>query len=443
MRYKKPNTKKHEHFLQTRKEPNALYLGVNTNIKCFNNICPSEKHYWYFFNHIDLENKINITYNPKFGVYLGKITFDKKGNKLIPEYISTSIENLEEEVKKIKNPLWIAEKNDDYVKPEPFFFEDNIFGKKVKITRDNYRLTNPNNLEYQCKIEKNTIILNQEQIISYVKEIHSKNVKIIQEYIEQIYKDNGIKPYAFDDEFYEELGDLGIITQRQVEGFKSDRLIKKNSLLLTMLDYLARQDRKSKDYLITFDDEYFYDYFVFSLGGFMLKLSQGMLQNEINSLFNPAVYIDDTKVNYKDLSENLNKHYEKELLNMGFEKKGSYFVDYFDYSFNYKGFFEINLDDYFPNNLHSKTMVKLKYNNEINFGIKYKYNFVETPNILYTKKNNQMEEFYIPSTLGKYYFQISRYHNEVFFELLKPYYPDIKNLPKGWCKEMIEKSNNL
>ncbi|EAK9955327.1 hypothetical protein A0Z27_08525, partial [Campylobacter lari] len=156
MRYKKPDTKKHEQFLQTRKEPNALYLGVNTNIKCFNNICPSEKNYWYFFNHIDLENKIHITYNPKFGIYLGKIIFDKKGNKLLPKYIPTSIENLEEEVKKIKNPLWIAEKNNNYVEPEAIFFEDNILGKKIKTTRGNYHITNPKNLEYQCKIEKNT-----------------------------------------------------------------------------------------------------------------------------------------------------------------------------------------------------------------------------------------------------------------------------------------------
>ncbi|EGK8089986.1 hypothetical protein IO411_001679, partial [Campylobacter lari] len=350
MRYKEPDTKKHEQFLQTRKEPNVFYLGVNTNIKCFNNICPSEKNYWYFFNHIDLENKINITYNPKFGIYLGKIIFNKKGNKLLPKYIPTSIENLEEEVKKIKNLLWIAEKNDNYVKPEVIFFEDTILGKKIKTTRGNYHITNPKNLEYQCKIEKNTTILNQEQILSYVKEIHSENVRIIQDYIDQIYKDNGIKPYAFDDEFYEELGNLGIITQRQVEGFKNNRLIKKNSLLLTMLDYLARQDRKSKDYLITFDDEYFYDYFVFSLGGFILKLSQGMLQNEINSLFNPAAYIDDTKINYNDLNNELIRKYEKEIFGMGFEKRGSYFVDYFDYSFNYNGFFEINLDDYFPNN---------------------------------------------------------------------------------------------
>ncbi|AJC90876.1 hypothetical protein [Campylobacter subantarcticus] len=404
-----PNKKKYKHFLQTRKNSQALYLGINTNIKCFNNICPSEKQDW-FIEYL-LDNKLDEFYNPKFGIYLGKIIFNKKGNKLIPEYIPTSIENLEEEIIKIKNPLWIAEKNGDYVEP------------KITSTTEgqSYRITSPKNLEYQCKIEKNTTVLNQEQILSYVNKIHSENVKIIQDYIEQIYKDNGIKPYAFDDELYEELGSLEIITQRQVEGFKNDRLIKKNSLLLVMLDYLARQDRKNKDYLITFDDEYFYDYFVFSLGGFILKLSQGMLQNEINSLFNPAAYIDDTKIHYNKLNDELSKKYEKEIFNMGFEKRGNYFVDYFDYSFNYNGFFEIN-----------------KYNgsyyDELNLA-----SSLDSPNIICYDKSSIKKCILSPSTLGKYYFQISRYHEEVFFELLRPYYPNMKNLPKGWNKEMIEK----
>ncbi|MCR8678244.1 hypothetical protein CAMP5053_08510, partial [Campylobacter sp. S4:11] len=95
-----------------------------------------------------------------------------------------------------------------------------------------------------------------------------------------------------------------------------------------------------------------------------------------------------------NLNDELSKKYEKEIFDMGFEKRGSYFVDYFDYSFNYNGFFEINLDDYFPNNLHSKTLVKLKYNDAIKFGIKYKYNYIKIPNIQYTKKNNQKDEFY-------------------------------------------------
>lgn len=96
-----PDVEKYKHFLQTRKEPYAIYLAVNTNIKSFNNICPSEKYIWK----LNDMNELDQWYNPKFGIYLGKIVFDKKGNKLIPTYIPTKFENLEEELKKIKNPL--------------------------------------------------------------------------------------------------------------------------------------------------------------------------------------------------------------------------------------------------------------------------------------------------------------------------------------------------
>nr|MCR6527207.1 hypothetical protein [Campylobacter lari]MCR6539275.1 hypothetical protein [Campylobacter lari]MCR6556420.1 hypothetical protein [Campylobacter lari] len=64
---------------------------------------------------------------------------------------------------------------------------------------------------------------------------------------------------------------------------------------------------------------------------------------------------------------------------------------------------------------------------------------LDSPNIICYDKNSIKKCILKPSTLGKYYFQINKYHEEVFFELLKPYYPSIKNLPKGWSKEMVEK----
>ncbi|HEG6006016.1 TPA: hypothetical protein SE358_001866, partial [Campylobacter jejuni] len=176
----------------TRKEPYAIYLAINTNIKSYNNICPSEQYFWKFNDMNELE-----CYNPKFGIYLGKIVFDKKGNKLIPKYIATKFENLEEEVKKIKNPLWLANKNPNYIKPK---FYDGMDG--------GYYFESPNNLEYQCKIEKDTQILSQEQIISYVKELYSKNTMIIKNYIDAINKNHGIKPFVFSDEIYDQLGEV-------------------------------------------------------------------------------------------------------------------------------------------------------------------------------------------------------------------------------------------
>ncbi|WP_270980270.1 hypothetical protein [Campylobacter helveticus] len=405
---------KYEQFLQTRKEPQAIYLAINTNIKSFNNMCPSKEQHWLLGYWKEAE--LNKWYDPKFGVYLGKIVFDKKGNKLIPKYLPTSIENLEEEVKKIKNPLWLANKNLNYIKPE-------LHGT---TEGQSYYMADPNNLEYECKIEKNTQVLSQVQIISYVKEIHSKNVKMIQNYMDTINKDYGIKPYVLSDEIYDELGKVGILTKEQAERFKEGGYSIKGipSLLLTALDYLAKQNKKDEDYLITFDDEYFYEHFVESLEGFTLaELFQGMLQNETKLLFNPAAYIDDTKVNYRDLSKEFNKRYEKEIFEIGFEKKYNAFMDYYDRYFEYDGFF------------HTRHFDGLLYD-DLNLA-----SYLKSPNVVYYEEKKWIERRkLIPSVLGKYYFEFA-YQEGVYIELLRPYYPSIKDLPEGWDNKMLEKAN--
>ncbi len=45
-----------------------------------------------------------------------------------------------------------------------------------------------------------------------------------------------------------------------------------------------------------------------------------------------------------------------------------------------------------------------------------------------------------PFALGKYYFELS-YQKGVYIELLRPYYPSIKDLPEGWDNKMLEKAN--
>ncbi|HAA2135064.1 TPA_asm: hypothetical protein GD883_09005, partial [Campylobacter jejuni] len=117
--------------------------------------------------------------------------------------------------------------------------------------------------------------------------------------------------------------------------------------MLAMLDYLAKQNKKDEDYLITFDDEYFYADLVWSLKDFLLELSYGLFQDETKLLFNPAAYMDDTKIDYKNLNEEINKRYEKILLDMGFEGENGYFNDYYDYGFGNNGIFKFNIYDYF------------------------------------------------------------------------------------------------
>lgn len=413
-----PDVEKHEDFLQTGKEPYAIYLAINTNIKSYNNICPSEKYFWKFDN----MNELDKWYNPKFGIYLGKIVFDKKDNKLIPKYIAAKFENLEEEVKKIKNPLWLANKNPNYIEPK---FYDGMSG--------GYYFESPNNLEYQCKIEKDTQVLSQEQIISYVKELYSKNTIIIKNYIDAINKDYGIKPFVFSDEIYDELGEVGILTKEQANNFKDKSYIKKDPILLAMLDYLAKQNKKDEDYLITFDDEYFYTYLVWSLKDFLLELSYGLFQDETELLFNPAAYMDDTKIYYQNLNEEINKRYEKILLNMGFEGENGYFKDYYDYGFGNNGIFEFSIYDYFAyDEIGVQPIQQSPY-------VPPKSPF-DSPNFVYSDGNYHGDAKLVPSALGKYYFELL-YQKEIYIELLRPYYPSIKDLPEGWDNKMLEKAN--
>lgn len=413
-----PDVEKHEDFLQTRKEPYAIYLAINTNIKSYNNICPSKKYFWKFDN----MNELDKWYNPKFGIYLGKIVFDKKDNKLIPKYIAAKFENLEEEVKKIKNPLWLANKNPNYIEPK---FYDGMSG--------GYYFESPNNLEYQCKIEKDTQVLSQEQIISYVKELYSKNTIIIKNYIDAINKDYGIKPFVFSDEIYDELGEVGILTKEQANNFKDKSYIKKDPILLAMLDYLAKQNKKDEDYLITFDDEYFYTYLVWSLKDFLLELSYGLFQDETELLFNPAAYMDDTKIYYQNLNEEINKRYEKILLNMGFEGENGYFKDYYDYGFGNNGIFEFSIYDYFAyDEIGVQPIQQSPY-------VPPKSPF-DSPNFVYSDGNYHGDAKLVPSALGKYYFELL-YQKEIYIELLRPYYPSIKDLPEGWDNKMLEKAN--
>ncbi|WP_072223094.1 hypothetical protein [Campylobacter coli] len=413
-----PDVEKHEDFLQTRKEPYAIYLAINTNIKSYNNICPSEKYFWKFDN----MNELDKWYNPKFGIYLGKIVFDKKDNKLIPKYIAAKFENLEEEVKKIKNPLWLANKNPNYIEPK---FYDGMSG--------GYYFESPNNLEYQCKIEKDTQVLSQEQIISYVKELYSKNTMIIKNYIDAINKDYGIKPFVFSDEIYDELGEVGILTKEQANNFKDKSYIKKNPILLAMLDYLAKQNKKDEDYLITFDDEYFYTYLVWSLKDFLLELSYGLFQDETKLLFNPTAYMEDTKIYYKNLNEEINKRYEKILLDMGFKGENGYFNDYYDYGFGNNGIFKFSIYDYFA---YDEIGVQPIQQNPY---VPPKSPF-DSPNFVYSDGDYHGDAKLVPSALGKYYFELL-YQKEIYIELLRPYYPSIKDLPEGWDNKMLEKAN--
>ncbi|EHT8119555.1 hypothetical protein KXN09_000533, partial [Campylobacter jejuni] len=173
---------------------------------------------------------------------------------------------------------------------------------------------------------------------------------------------------------------------------------------------------------------YFYADLVWSLKDFLLELSYGLFQDETKLLFNPAAYMDDTKIDYKNLNEEINKRYEKILLDMGFEGENGYFNDYYDYSFGNNGIFKFNIYDYFA---YDEIGVRPYVSPRSPF---------YSPNFVYSDGNYHGDAKLIPSALGKYYFELS-YQKGVYIELLRPYYPSIKDLPEGWDNKMLEKAN--
>ena len=67
--------------------------------------------------------------------------------------------------------------------------------------------------------------------------------------------------------------------------------------------------------------------------------------------------------------------------------------------------------------------------------------YIKSPNVVYYEEKKWIERRkLIPSVLGKYYFEFA-YQEGVYIELLRPYYPSIKDLPEGWDNKMLEKAN--
>lgn len=192
---------------------------------------------------------------------------------------------------------------------------------------------------------------------------------------------------------------------------------------LIVLDFLAKQNRKNEDYLITFDDEYFYAYLVWSLKDFVLNLAQGMLQDNISLLFNPAAYIHSKDTDFRHLDEEIHKRYENQIKNLDLAYYGLYFY--------YEGFFEMDPFDYFSDD-------RKKIPNTI-LRLSYTYTPFKSPNVIpYDYLMTQFELKFKPSPLGKYYFELT-YQRGNYLELIQPYYPT--NPPKAWTKQMMEKLN--
>ena len=161
--------------------------------------------------------------------------------------------------------------------------------------------------------------------------------------------------------------------------------------------------------MILLSDKLFYDYLIWSLKDFVLELEQGMLQDNISLLFNPAAYIDDKRFDYatffkfNELDIKISELYQNQMKNLGLSCCGI------------SGFFNIDPSSYFS----------------------YKDN-------AYYDDNAKEDNFFqflnkSPSALGNYYFYLVGTNKEVYAEYFQRIYPSITNPPKAWTKEMMKK----
>lgn len=334
---------------------------------------------------------------------LKKYAFNNRTDKTIYLGVETNILCVEDRIKDILNfcnskykkkindltaVLYIGkvifqeEKNNLF----PKFIASNFNINFEKL--NNFWLNETKNNKVQYFKQNNNIILSEEQIYSYFYDLHSKNINLIENYFNKIYENNGITALIYN---------------------KNNH---KTQDILDQLDMLSKQD-----YKITFNDELFYEYLVWSLKDFLIPYFSGKFQDENKLLFNAGAYIA-----YKDL-------YQKQINlipNPYYEKSSNIpFIDFFytnidplkygvGYIEGYLKFFK-----YYPNSKFLKKMPPIKGNK------------FYSPNI------NQDDKI-LSSNKRKFYFSLAE-NPQIFVCFFQKYYPKIYNPPKYWDEIMFQK----
>ena len=408
-----PDYNAHNQFLRNRKEK-EIYLGINTNINCFDDWCPNGS-----------SRVISGVTDHKVGLFLGKIIFKKnKYGNLAPKYIPSSVEHIKQEVEKL-NPLWLDEINKNYKPPVTHY--DDMAGY--------YREYTPNNLKTLCKNSPKNITLTKDQIISYFTELHTLNTTFIKNYIDSINNNNGIRANNLHDTLYDELLEKGIL-QKDMFDWRYNGKIAYPKTKLIALDYLKKTHHFN--FTIVFFDELFYAYLVWSLKEFTILYYSGYIAEQKNMLFNLGAYVDDRKLisndNYETLGYKMGRyfyeHYIDVLTPEAKKDVESFCKRAYGYSYYYnETTFFIDPSYYIPTDEAGHSIRTFQSPNRI-----YR-TYPATGKPIY---DDEEPPIYAPSPLGNYYFELTD-NIGTFIEYYQRIYPSIKNPPKGWNKEMMKK----
>lgn len=410
-----PDYKTHNQFLRNRKEK-EIYLGINTNINCFDDWCP---------------NGSSGVIDHKMGLFLGKIIFKKnKYGNLAPKYIPSNIEHIKQEVEKL-NPLWLDEINKDYEPPvtPPI---DTRYPPRPLYTKA--RLY-PNNLKMFCKNSPKNITLNKDQIISYFTQLHTLNTTFIKNYIDSINNNNGIRANILHDTLYDELLEKGIL-QKDMFDWRYNGKLPYPKAKLIALDYFKKTHHSN--FTIVFFDELFYAYLVWSLKEFTILYYSGYIAEQKNMLFNLGAYVDDRKLigneNYETLGYRMGRYFYEHYIDMltpeAKEDVRSFCNNAYGYSSYYnETTFLTDQSYYIPTDEAGHSRSAFQSPNRV-----YR-TYPATGKPIYDDKKPPI---YAPSPLGNYYFELTD-NRGTFIEFFQRIYPSIDNPPQGWNKEMMKK----
>ncbi|RDU60200.1 hypothetical protein CQA53_11035 [Helicobacter didelphidarum] len=372
------------HALAYPREDRSIYLGINTNINCIEDWCPNGRSW------IDPH---------KIGLYLGKIIFEnnKKGIA-IPQYIPSDIDNgkLESEIEKIY-PLWLDAINKDY---EPFKFPPNL--SRPPYPHERFPIHNTE-VKFLCKRSKENITLNKEQIISYFTELHSKNTKSIKDYMDSIHKHHGIIAYLLNNHLYESLMEQGLMDSKD-NGYPRITPLTRNTIYTTWEEKLLAIEYAKKDrgfqIPITYTEERFYAFLIYTLHHFLLVHDQGEVFNENPSmLFNRGAYR-----GYIEKDQNKPRKQKKPQEQKKSKEQYQPYRPPSDQVFYEDYFFMFKVSDY----IHSE---------------------------IYEDEGWSLEK-----AKKDYYYQRKSHEDlHTYAKIIRPIHPSKDNPPKGWTKEMMKK----
>ena len=209
----------------------TIYLGIPTNILCVDDRLEPKRLSAGLMS--DGENIKDFTAT----LYLGKIVFKKnKYGNLAPIYIPSTITESSFEG---LNTFWLNELNPKAKKPFkpliPCYVNQRYAYSLFSCEIDEQAIPHQKIHYYRSK---DNIVLTKEQIISYFTELHKLNTTFIQNYIDSINQEEGIKANYLHSELYKTLLQQGILSKDMVYIENIKRIHGSIEAKLLALDYL-------------------------------------------------------------------------------------------------------------------------------------------------------------------------------------------------------------